>query len=296
MRTLWRSHSYEPELKMAVIPAFSDNVIESLAHLLDGPTGSEIGALLVQVGIDDPGASMTKWRRLREAFAARQAKDRCANTVCAFIQASMDPVRFVGRAETFESLREQLNVTLAFVGLAVGPDGKLRSAEAAKTLGEAEGRAQRLRQELTRRSVHPDVLRFCRAELLQENYFHAVFEATKSVADKIRHLTGLDLDGAELVDRALAFDQIRPPTLAFNTRRSEAERSEHRGMMNLLKGMFGTFRNVTAHVPKIHWNITEHDALDLLTLCSLLHRRLDSAVRTGAGPASSPTAGSGTGR
>lgn len=48
--------------------------------------------------------------------------------------------------------------------------------------------------------------------------------------------------------------------------------------MNLLKGMFGTFRNVTA--PKIHWNITEQDAMDLLTLCSLLHRRLDAAVRT----------------
>jgi hypothetical protein len=45
--------------------------------------------------------------------------------------------------------------------------------------------------------------------------------------------------------------------------------------------MFGTFRNVTAHAPKIHWNITEQDALDLLTLCSLLHRRLDAAIRTG---------------
>lgn len=277
---------------MVQIPAFSDNMIESLAHLLDEPTGSEIGALLAQVRVEDPGNSMTKWRRLREAFAGRQAKDRCANTVCAYIQAAMDPVRYVGRTETFESLREQLNVTLAFAGLAVGPDGKLRQVEAAKTLGEAERRAQRLRQELTRRSVHLDVLRFCRAELLQENYFHAVFEATKSVADKIRHLTGLELDGAELVDRSLAFDETRPPLLAFNTLRSEAERSEHRGMMNLLKGMFGTFRNVTAHAPKIHWNITEHDALDLLTLCSLLHRRLDAAVRTGAGSALGTTASS----
>lgn len=217
-----------------------------------------------------------------EAFAARQAQDRCANTICAYIQAAMDPVRYAGRTETFEGLREQINVTLAFAGLSVGSDGKLRPAETARTLDEAEGRAQRLRQELTRRKVHPDVLRFCRAELLQENYFHAVFEATKSVADKIRQLTGLEVDGAELVDRALAFDGARPPMLAFNTLRSEAERSEHRGMMNLLKGMFGTFRNVTAHAPKIHWNITEQDAMDLLTLCSLLHRRLDAAVRTTA--------------
>ena len=33
----------------------------------------------------------------------------------------------------------------------------------------------------------------------------------------------------------------------------------------LLKGMFGTFRNVTAHAPKIAWPIDEQDALDLLT-------------------------------
>ena len=51
--------------------------------------------------------------------------------------------------------------------------------------------------------------------------------------------------------------------------------------MNLFIGMFGTFRNVTAHGPKITWNITEQDALDLLTLISLLHRRLDATVPTG---------------
>jgi hypothetical protein len=47
--------------------------------------------------------------------------------------------------------------------------------------------------------------------------------------------------------------------------------------MNLMKGMFGAFRNVTAHAPKISWVITEQDAMDLLTL---LHRRLDAAVFT----------------
>jgi len=51
-------------------------------------------------------------------------------------------------------------------------------------------------------------------------------------------------------------------------------------MMNLMKGIFGTFRNPTAHAPKILWNISEQDALDLLTMVSFLHRRLDSAART----------------
>jgi hypothetical protein len=54
------------------------------------------------------------------------------------------------------------------------------------TIDEAKVRANRLRSELERRHVHSDVLAFCRAELLQENYFHAVLEATKSVSEKIR--------------------------------------------------------------------------------------------------------------
>lgn len=50
--------------------------------------------------------------------------------------------------------------------------------------------------------------------------------------------------------------------------------------MNLMKGMYGTFRTPMGHDPRITWHIDERDALDLLTLASMLHRRLDAAVRT----------------
>ena len=70
------------------------------------------------------------------------------------------------------------------------------------------------------------------------------------------------------------------PFLAFNSLRTDSEQSEQKGLLNLLKGMFGTFRNPTAHAPKISWNMTEQDALDLLTMASFLHRRLDGAART----------------
>jgi Protein of unknown function (Hypoth_ymh) len=53
------------------------------------------------------------------------------------------------------------------------------------------------------------------------------------------------------------------------------KKSEQKGFANLLKGMFGTFRNPTGHAPKIIWKIEEQDALDLLSLVSYLHRRLD---------------------
>lgn len=266
---------------MTQIPPFEETMLRAICNILgdtsDGLTGSEIGQLLRDCGIEDPLPSHTKRERLFEALYQRQRKDRVGNHVVAFICKAMNPVRYVGNPHIFEIRRSKLNQVLIFAGLALGQDGKLREISAAHTLTEAQERAGKLYRVLSNRQAHPDVLRFCQAELLQDNYFHAVFEATKSIADKIREKSGLTSDGSRLVDEAFGGDQ---PLLAFNTLQTETERSEHTGLMNLLKGLFGTFRNTTAHVPKIKWVIDEQDAVDMLTFTSLLHRRLDRCVRT----------------
>jgi len=254
-------------------------IADVLGHTSAGLTGSEIGKLLRRCGIDDPEPSMTKRVRLANALKARQSKDGCANHVVAFVQAAMDPVRYAEERPVFEDRRHALNRVLAFVALALGEDGKVVMTDPARTVGQAAERAGKLRSELERRRVHPDVLRFCRAELLQENYFHAVLEASKSVAEKVRAKTGLTTDGSQLVDDAFG-KKPTLPLLAFNSLQTDSEWSEHRGLMNIMKGVFSAFRNPTAHEPKVSWHVTEQDALDLLTLASLLHRRLDAAVRT----------------
>lgn len=252
-------------------------ICQVLAEEAPALTGSQIAELLKDCGIDDPISGGTKRVRLFEALSRRQTEDGVGNHIAAFIEAAFNPVRFMGQESEYEDYRSSMNELLSFAGIALGEDGKLRMVEAARTLDEASRRAIGLRRELARRHVHPDVLKFCRAELLQDNYFHAVFEATKSVADKIREMTGLTHDGSELVDKAFG---LKDPLLAFNSLRSETERSEHKGLANLLKGLFGTFRNTTAHAPKIKWTISEQDAMDMLTVTSLLHRRLDHSVST----------------
>jgi uncharacterized protein (TIGR02391 family) len=268
---------------MAVVPAFHEAhlraICDVLGHTETGLTGSEIEKLLRACAVTDTRSTITKKDRLFEALAARQVRDHCGNNVIAFIRAAMDPVRYTGRSGEFEERRSALNERLAFCGLSLGEDGSLRQTTAVRTLTEAQEKAGRLRAELQRRRVHPDVLRFCRSELLQANYFHSVFETAKSVAEKLREKSGLTLDGAELVDKACGLGQ-GAPRLAFNSLQTETEQSEQRGLVNLLKGLFGAFRNVTAHAPKITWAIEEQDALDLLSLASLLHRRLDRAVPT----------------
>ena len=68
--------------------------------------------------------------------------------------------------------------------------------------------------------------------------------------------------------------------LRTNTFSTKSEISEHTGFANLLRGIFGTFRNPMAHTARIAgWEITESDALDLFSMLSYLHRRLDGAVR-----------------
>jgi len=201
-----------------------------------------------------------------------QRQDR--TRILGFIRKSMKPARFAQSPERFEPMRTRLNQALAFAGLAVDAAGTLGNVEQARTLSEAQRRAQELRADLTTRAVHPDVLKFCREELIADNYFHAVLEAVKSVADKLRSRTGLTDDGAALVDRALAGD---PPTLAINALKTESEKSEQKGFANLLRGTFGMFRNTTAHEARINWPMSKDDAEDLLSLVSLLHRRLDAA-------------------
>ena len=258
------------------IPFFNESVIRQIANVLEGAASHrEFTALFNECKIVEQGGT-PKWERITLALTFRQRQDGCGNNVVAFVQTVMNPVRFVGQTSRFDEFRYRLNEVISFAGFQLGDDGQVRAATTARTLNEAAQRAGRLRKLLEQRQVHPDVLTFCREELLSDNYFHAVFEATKSVADKIRTKSGLLSDGAELVDAAFS---LKSPVLAINTLRTETEQSEHKGFANLLKGVFGTFRNVTAHAPKIQWAIEEQDALDLLTMVSYLHRRLDRAVK-----------------
>jgi uncharacterized protein (TIGR02391 family) len=119
---------------------------------------------------------------------------------------------------------------------------------------------------------------------LQENYFHAVLEAAKSLADKIRTRTGLTGDAASLCDAAFTTSSNMPP-LAFNALRDPNELSEHRGLATMAKGFFMAFRNPTAHAARVTWAVNEDAALDMLATASMLHRRIDAATVTPAAPA-----------
>jgi uncharacterized protein (TIGR02391 family) len=263
---------------------FNNQILQGICNVLadtrDGLTGGEISRLFQGCGIIDTNPGITKRHRLFSALKQRQDRDGYGTAVVQFILAAMNPVSYVEDRDKFQLRKSKLNLVLTFNGLILKDDGKLYKTSSVTTIDEAHEKASRLRKGLMERKVHADVLKFCRAELLQDNYFHAVFEATKSVADKIRELSGFTSDGSDLVDEAFGLGKKAYPVLAFNSLQTETEQGEHKGLMNLIKGIFGVFRNTTAHVPKIKWDINEADCLDILTLASMIHRRLDKVVKT----------------
>jgi hypothetical protein len=195
-------------------PPFTAEALEAIAKVLgdthDGLSGSEIAHILAKCNVEDTDPTMTKWKRLYNALAQAQNRKHHGGMVVGFINKAMKPARWRGRAAEFDDMRANLNEALAFTGLALGEDGELHKVQAARTVAEAEEPTDRQRGKLKARGVHDDVLRFCRAELLQRNYFHAVLEASKSVADKIRTMCGLTGDGAELVQDAFGQRQAGP--------------------------------------------------------------------------------------
>lgn len=269
---------------MERVPNFNSQQLEAIARILadtaSGLTGSQIGHILEECRVPDVNPDITKWKRLFNAFVECQNRRQCGNHVLMFINRAMDPVTYTATPEVFDSRRAELNPVLAFCGMTVGEDGKVRHATHTTNLDEAIARADRLHAALATRKVHEDVLEFCRAELLQKNYFHAVFEAMKSIAAKIRDLSGLTCDGADLVQQAFGMSGGKTPLLAINSLATDTDRGEQRGFANLLIGLLGTIRNPTAHNPKIEWDMSEQDALDILTMASLIHRKLDKAHRS----------------
>jgi hypothetical protein len=221
-------------------PSWPPAVIEDVADVLastgwPGLTNSEITKLLAMLGIADleaPNKRTRPWAALQN----QQLRDGASNCIIRFITEAMAPGRHLQDQPASTPCATASPSRCPWSGCASMTQGKVaRAAGTATTLDEVAQLAGRLRTEPRRRGVHEQVVRYCEEELLRRSLFHAVFEATKGVSDRLRQMTGLTTDGGE-----------------------------------------------PAHTPRATagWALTEPDALDLFSLLSLVHRRLDGAQVT----------------
>jgi hypothetical protein len=185
-------------------PMWPPGVVETVCKVIGSRlTGSEIGRLLAMRGFEDVIPGVTKWQRLEAAMQTRQQRDRASNCLIRFITDAMEPSRYVDDPNRFNDLRDGLTEALSLVGLKVNEQGKIAKAQVARNLDEVAKLAGRLQTELRRRGVHEQVIMYCQEELIRKSLFHAVFEATKGLAARLRTLSGSTLDGSELARRRL---------------------------------------------------------------------------------------------
>ena len=168
---------------MAVAPKLTDMQIEEVSKVLgEYLSGSDISRHFDDMGMSDISGESTKWRRLCSTFKRYQATDGTPSKLLTFVSRLLEPSRYVTRQDAFEEARHAINSHLAFAGIEYRANGKFYSVTVAETIDEAHKRMNALHSKFKGRRLHSDVLKYCKAELLQENYFHAVFEASKGLA------------------------------------------------------------------------------------------------------------------
>jgi uncharacterized protein (TIGR02391 family) len=260
----------------STITPFGHGSIENIARIIgELYTGPELTRILAAVGMPDPlGSSATKWKRVAASMQDKQYAQRDGRPILAVITAAMKPDMIWDRQAKAAVARDELTQVLSLSGYQVRADGRIGHAERAATASEASARSERLRKLLEARDAHPEVIRHCREELLRTDHYEAVFEAVKGLGARLRQKSGLDEDGRALVQAALRGKQ---PRVLLTSCSTVTERNEQEGVALLAEGVFAAFRNPAAHQPRLVWEVSEQDALDVLGTLSMIHRRLDAA-------------------
>ena len=163
------------------LPFLEDDLRAVAKALQNAATHGELPSLFRDCVLSEsePAEGMPKWSRIFNTLTQAQNRTGTGNFVLKFISTALSPKRFVGDPAKHKELRQAINRILAFRGCQLLDDGRFQRTPCVSTIDEACARANRFRSELERRGVHADVLKFCRAELLQGNYFHAVWRPPK---------------------------------------------------------------------------------------------------------------------
>lgn len=242
-----------------------------------GLSNSELVRLLPAAKLTELEDGPNKRERLAATLNNVQVEKGNGAYLVLFVNAVMNPVRYVGNPDRFHELQAQLNSVLVLHGYRINDEGKFATARAkASTLDEAAELAGVLQSELRRRGCHDALLLYAREELLRRSLFHALSEAVKSVSDRLRRHAGSGKDGADLYAELFGSGG-GSPRLAINPFSTESDKAEHKGFLTLLIGIHSHYRNPRAHSTRLGSIEDRQDFFDAFSLLSYVHRRLDGA-------------------
>lgn len=251
--------------------------LESISKLIgENFSNSDITKCFRTLTLSDRGADSTKWKRLMFVFKKYQLKNKNSKDTYRILEYLFNPIEFLDNSQHFKELTIALNRVLCLEGIQIDDSGTICVAEKITNIDKINERYNSLIIKLQERKVHSEVLKYCTQELLQENYFHSVFECCKGLAERVRELSGLSTDGSQLFEESFS---TKKPLLKINELKNSSEINQQNGLKEMLNGITHYVRNVTAHTPKIKWMIDENEALEIFNTLSFLHKILDDAKR-----------------
>lgn len=252
-------------------------ICEVLAQMT---TGSNISYMLLSLGIScDLDDNATKWRRIYNAIVINWNKFHTNDMLIKIIEWIMSPALYIDKQERFNEGRDALNQRLSFLGLELLSNGKIQSRPVATTLDEANQTINKLKRDLQRFDIHPQILTFCRPEIINEDLFHLIFEASKCLLEELRNLSDLTTDGNTLVNQC--FDGNNP-LIVMNKLSTDDEKSEHKGLQTLLNAIVYLYRNPKAHHLKYFCDDTYQSTLEALIIISRARYALGKCFRNNA--------------
>jgi uncharacterized protein (TIGR02391 family) len=265
-----------------MIKSFDPSTLRSLSKIIgeDILTHKEINEQFQNAGISDTGEGTNKSDRIYYSLKARQSQDGCANNVLNFITRVINPKRYTEEA-LFEKHRTTVNEKLLYEGIEINKSGLSNNVDKAKTISEAKARSLKIKEKVHGIGIHYEILPYCESEWLNENYFHAILEITKSVAERLRRKSGYNTDGSVLVDNCFGLGSDRKPMLAFNLLKTDTDISEHTGFANFIKGFFSMYRNPKAHDPKLLEDTQLTEMTEVLVVATIIQNKLDLTLKTG---------------
>lgn len=258
-----------------MIPLMKQSELEGICEKFnDFTSGSKITKMLNELNLYDIGAGETK--RIRIAYAIHRFQESTGQNLALkyVIEYICNPAYLSANNYDWIALQTTLNKQLQYHGLNVNDEGKLISGYKPKTYAEGQSRYNSLNSKLQNLNIHPRIFVICKPEILNKNYFHLLFEASKSMLDLLREKSGLSEDGNQLVNACFSRN---PPLLALNKLETSTELSEQRGLNALLKAIIYLYRNPKAHELKANSVDSETDAIAGLIIISKAMYLIESA-------------------
>ena len=256
-------------------------ICDAFMELEDILSDGEVGALLVGSGLEDVYPHSAKHSRLLSAFKNQQNIDNGADTIAVFLRRTGEHLKRRFGDHAFKRYQEKINEVLSYAGYQLNANCYVQSFDANKPIyshKDAEERAENLNRAIKTRHLHPDILLCSRPEfILDKGYFRSVQEAVKVLQEKIKAKANLRMEGPTIAEHALAFSSDRRPQLLLNNFASEADYAEQFTLMCMLKAIFLMFQDEQTKAFRKPWHISFEDALDLLSLISMFHRKVDES-------------------